>query len=275
MEQNMSGNIDAVQAVHLHRRLPMPVVRHIIHKPAGGKWRAVLPLNRFIYIFSGGKSSSSITVGEKRFDMLPCHWLFIPAGAESCHEQSESLELISVHFNMELFPGVEAFLGMKESFCGAAPQWENALRSLLSPDVGTAGVIQLQSILWQMTAGISLSTPIPRMTDYERFARFSGLFEKFSADSGHNYSVEEMAEFMNMGKESFVKHFRDETGVSPKKFFNSCRAAAAAKELLHSRKSLQEISEEYGFTNVFYFSRFFKRFYRQSPTEYRKNSKLQ
>ena len=75
---------------------------------------------------------------------------------------------------------------------------------------------------------------------------------------------------MKMGKESFIKHFFTETGESPKAFFNRLRAAAIARELSNPAVSISEIAENFGFSNTFYFSRFFKRYFGVGPQAYRK-----
>ena len=97
------------------------------------------------------------------------------------------------------------------------------------------------------------------------------LLERFSKFPCRNFTVTEMAAFMKMGKESFSKRFTEATGTAPKTFFNDLRAAAIARELLNSPLTIQEISEKFGFSNEFYFSRFFKRRHNQPPREFRKN----
>ena len=64
--------------------------------------------------------------------------------------------------------------------------------------------------------------------------------------------------------------FREQTGLTPQQFLEMQRLNRAGQLLELTSRSVQDISEEVGFNNPFYFSLRFKRHTGLSPREYRK-----
>ena len=69
------------------------------------------------------------------------------------------------------------------------------------------------------------------------------------------------------------KRFTKETGISIGKFVDREVMIEAQRRLLLSDEPIQQISEELGFCDQFYFSKKFKQFSGISPIKYRKQSR--
>jgi AraC family transcriptional regulator len=82
-------------------------------------------------------------------------------------------------------------------------------------------------------------------------------------------SVKDLSQRAYMSETQFYQAFKNELGCSPVEFINQERLKLAAKLLQDSTASIGEISNRCGFNSISYFTRIFKRFYRQSPTSYR------
>ena len=88
-----------------------------------------------------------------------------------------------------------------------------------------------------------------------------------------NISLSDYAEKCNMTTPTFIRHFKQEMGITPIKFINSLKIEAAQSFLVHTDIKISDIAFNLGFTDPLYFSNFFKTMVGISPTKYRKNNK--
>ena len=139
--------------------------------------------------------------------MKPGHWFFIPAGAESFHEQFDDLDLISIHFNAELFSQVEIFQDLPETFTAFTPEWEEPLQHLRAPSPPPTAPVVLQRLLWQRLEKSVGGYWHILTANFKCFSNFMPLLEHFSKFPCKNFSATEMVAFMKMGKESFLQTF--------------------------------------------------------------------
>lgn len=235
-----------------------------------GKWTCALPFNRLIYIFQGSEPVSSISHGSSTFRMLPGHWLFIPTGSHTVHEQYDGLYLISLHFNLELITGIECMSGCSGIYMGEAAEAKDDFMSLLATDTVITDIFMLQKLVWDFVQPIAIQESGNILRQSEKLAGFQPLLDDFNRNLYRDRSVAEMAKKMKMGRETFVRKFSSQFGVSPKLFFHRLRAAAAAKELLNADLTIREVAARFNFSSEFYFSRFMKKMTGLSPREYRK-----
>lgn len=82
--------------------------------------------------------------------------------------------------------------------------------------------------------------------------------------------VEEMAAQLNMNRSSFTRAFQRELGRSPKDHLNVLLHKRACRLLSDSHRLVKDISDELGFSNEYYFNRFFRRHQGDSPGRFRK-----
>jgi AraC-like DNA-binding protein len=84
------------------------------------------------------------------------------------------------------------------------------------------------------------------------------------------YSLLELSRISGLSVETFRKKFLKEIGEPPIKYVLKCKIRRA-KELLSNRElTIQQVSQETGFDNQYYFSRVFKKYEGMWPTDYRK-----
>lgn len=96
-----------------------------------------------------------------------------------------------------------------------------------------------------------------------------GVFSLVAETLGENFSLDEMAERLNVNKYYMCHLFREKTGVSIMRYRNS-RRLSLAKELLRTTDySIADIADRTGFNTVSYFGESFKRQEQLSPGEYR------
>jgi len=83
-------------------------------------------------------------------------------------------------------------------------------------------------------------------------------------------TVEEMAEHCNMSRRSLHRKFRRAYGITPRKYLQLKRIDTVRRLLTESRRSIEQILDEVGVSDVTSFRRTFQRELGYSPAEYRR-----
>ena len=94
----------------------------------------------------------------------------------------------------------------------------------------------------------------------------------FHRHFNEDISIDDFAKSLNITPCWFRKCFKNRTGVSPKQFINDIRLAYARELLLTSDIKINEIAEQAGYENAYYFSRIFTKNTGVSPMQFRKNN---
>lgn len=130
-------------------------------------------------------------------------------------------------------------------------------------------VLELQNLLLQLHLPYNKTTDdckiphglLKKITDLSRAIRQSPRLD-------WNFSVE--ARKLNISPRYFRMVFTGANRLSPHKFLLRERLAKAAQALISSDETIYNIAGENGFKDAFYFSRMFKKHYKLSPSQYRK-----
>lgn len=89
------------------------------------------------------------------------------------------------------------------------------------------------------------------------------------ADSQTLPSPRELASALELSPDYFSRCFRRSFGAPPRRFLVEERLRQAARRLLESPRNVSQIAGEFGYSDVFLFSRQFKAHFGHSPTAYR------
>lgn len=81
-------------------------------------------------------------------------------------------------------------------------------------------------------------------------------------------NIKLIADAFAISRSTFFRKIKAITGTTAKDFIDSIRLKKAAKLLIESDFNISEIAYEIGHSNPQYFSKWFKSFYKMSPTEY-------
>lgn len=95
--------------------------------------------------------------------------------------------------------------------------------------------------------------------------------ERLEAPEGPLPSNGELAKRMGCCEDHFIRLFRQQTGVSPARYGQAQRMAAAAEALIGSDRTIDDLADALGFSDRSHFSRRFKAEFGQSPAAYRRN----
>lgn len=101
--------------------------------------------------------------------------------------------------------------------------------------------------------------PIRKSAEYIQNNIFSG-----------NIVINELAKEQNFSTEHFIRIFKEYYGKTPKQYIISLRLNRASELLKTTKRTIAEIADFAGFSNIFYFNKIFKQNFGMTPTEYRK-----
>ncbi len=101
-------------------------------------------------------------------------------------------------------------------------------------------------------------------------AQLREIVKSICANPGMEWDFQKEAEHLNISLPHFRRIFRKFTGNSPQQYLLQRRLAQAANRLAHSDEQIGTIAAEVGFSDMFYFSHFFKKYYGIAPKKYRK-----
>jgi AraC-like DNA-binding protein len=87
-------------------------------------------------------------------------------------------------------------------------------------------------------------------------------------------SNRELARLCFMSEDYFIRRFRECTGQTPGRYVVDRRVRLAEQRLLFTDQSIDQIAQEAGFGNRFYFSRVFARHVGVPPATYRKTARI-
>jgi AraC-like DNA-binding protein len=82
--------------------------------------------------------------------------------------------------------------------------------------------------------------------------------------------IDEVSRIVGVSMEHFIRIFRREVKMSPHQYIMRLKIEGATGFLISTPKTIEEISEWFGFKNQFHFSRVFKKCTGLSPSQYRK-----
>ncbi|HBC89035.1 MAG TPA: hypothetical protein DCZ94_19010 [Lentisphaeria bacterium] len=234
-----------------------------------GRWKSRHPHNRLLFIL---ESDGASTFGD---DSCVRHaergdWFLIPPFHEIRHYHNETMLHLSIHFTLSVCGGFNPMSKNNMIFSN---------RDLVIVDTVMAEIrkndmlsLAVSAQVWCWTV---LRRVLPEITGASISAIYANpvyaeLFDFLWKHASAQTSVGDMATFAKMGKESFVKKFVRDAGISPGKFLDRILTAHAAKMLSENRCSVKEISATLNFCSEFYFSRFFRRQTDMSPRDFRK-----
>ncbi len=90
----------------------------------------------------------------------------------------------------------------------------------------------------------------------------------------NNLSLDALALKFNISKQWLILRFKKEMNTTPMQFLNYLRLQKAKELILNQQMNLSQIATACGFENQYYFSTAFKKAFKISPSQWRKNMVL-
>lgn len=131
------------------------------------------------------------------------------------------------------------------------------------PGIGTSGAMELSvcALLYEFFARLEAqSSPNATREDY-----VSQACNFFQSNYPEDISIGELAESLGLNRIYFCRIFKAQTGLSPQEYLVCLRLEKASRLLLSGELTQKEIAAHVGYTDVYSFSRMFKRRYGMAP----------
>jgi len=145
-----------------------------------------------------------------------------------------------------------------------------------------ASILMLKCIIMKLLVYIikeryfSASRPDRDVIPIERYGK-TAMVDNIIAFINENYmkpiSLAQISANTYMSPVYISKVFKDATGESPINYLIHLRLAKACELLENSNASIKEIARQVGYTDVYYFSKHFKKYFGISPMHYRKSDR--
>lgn len=227
------------------------------------------PFNRLYFIIDG---DGYLSTEAEHLELKPGLMYLIPAGLKFSYGCASTIDKFYLHFNLELLAGVDLFSQL-HSFC-SLPCPRQLLDAILAnaEKESLLGLLQLKSLLWNIIFRF-FEQSIDESGYLEHFKGFYQQKEVLGYLSKHlcaSLRISELADALGTSPHLLSRSFRQDTGLGLKEYMEYLLLQKARHLLLHTNLPINQISEQLGFCDPYYFSRFFKKQELLSPREYRR-----
>ncbi len=231
--------------------------------------QTVSPYNR-IYFFIKGQAVIRSPKEEVR--LTPGYVYLIPANSTYDYWCEDSMEKFYLHFEAQALPGLDMFKDLDQILALPYDEIVLDLIRVYASDPSLCGLVHLKALLLEYTAKfLTLATALPDFS-----INYSGYYQQKTALSyidthlSTQLKIEEIATACNLSPSALARSFKEDIGIGIKRYIELQILKQSKYMLLDSAKSIREIADAFDFCDAYYFSRFFKRFEKVPPREYRK-----
>lgn len=228
--------------------------------------------SRLYYIVRG--SFFVVSPEQQKTVFTAGSWHFLPAGYSYSYGCAEEMEQIFFHLKLCDYDGTDQLRSCSYPLSLRA---EQEIPTRLLADLHSERAMQALQI-YQLVYGILLTLMEEhniRFAKEEPSACVVKAIQFIRQNLSAKLTVPEIAEAASVSKSTLTKCFQKELSMSVKEYVFALILTEAERQLLDSKKPIQDISEQLGFYDQFYFSRKFKEKFHKSPREYRKSAPSQ
>ena len=222
-----------------------------------------------VYFIEG---NSDYIYGDKTFSAAPDTVLFLPKGEKYLINRYSTAQCIYIDF---LTVKDEEFSPFAKKYQNTA-QFRDVFLSLLSlykqKRIGYEA--EMMSLLYKLISMIQIAERTLYFPDakYQKIADAVDYIRK-NYNSGQ-IKISHLASMSKMTTRYFGELFYVFFGMSPKEYIIQMQLETAKNLLISSSASVSEVAETCGFSDVYYFSKMFKKELGETPSMFRKMNKV-
>ena len=228
------------------------------------------PFNRIYFMMDG---EAYLENEDEKVPLVPGNMYLVPAGCRYSYICPSTMQKFYVHFVMELLPGVDLF-----SRLGRARElpYQHELLDRILENVGresVSGLLYLKAVFAQIVYDFFEhgTKDSDYLASFKGFYRQRAVLDYLAANLQAGLRIQDLSAAMDMPVHQLSRNFRKDTNLGLKEYMSWQLAQRARHLLLHTDMPIYEIAERLGFSDPYYFSRFFKKYESLSPREYRKH----
>lgn len=223
--------------------------------------------SRLYYIKSG---VAYIRSAGRQMKLQPQNWYLIPTGSTFDYRCDGEMEHVFFHLKLSDFDETDLLRSAKTPLALHLEE-ENCddLIGCIKSSCITDGLKMRQSVYEVLIAFIDTYNISINSSDYSPciFRALQFIKQNLSVQ----LTISEIAQNVFVSKSTLTKHFQQELSMSVKEYIHDAVMAQALQLLFTTKLSVLAVSERFGFSDQFYFSRCFKKKFGKSPQQMRKD----
>lgn len=225
------------------------------------------PYTRLYFVYSG-EGMIRTHSGER---MLRAGQMYlVPSGLKFDCRCECALEKLYIHVALELPDGFDLLGGFADALELELP---GALGESLRAAYGGGNIsaaLTLKSGAYAALAAFmaEYGAQLHPVSSYSPLTH--AAFKLIKRELSSNLTLKDIAGTLNINPSTLGKRFRAETGQSMSSYIDSLLMQKLQRRLLSGDATLSEISDELGFCDQFYMSRYFKKRQGETPSAYRR-----
>ena len=197
------------------------------------------------------------------FSLKKDHFYFVPVGVPAEYLFTDAVTFMTFHFNLELYPGLDLYHGVRDIHSGFDPGMTARFWSIFQEPDEFRAAVRFKEALMDFCLR---NWPDDR---HQAMDPYSPLFLKIRERCSAQLTVSELAEEEGITQEAFSRRIRRDLGTTPKKLIQAELLRRIAARLGDPETSISEIARDLNFSSPFYLSRFFREQTGLSPSGYR------
>ncbi|MBL8994045.1 MAG: helix-turn-helix domain-containing protein [Spirochaetia bacterium] len=234
------------------------------------------PYNRLYFFLKG---EAKVEHRGKWTTLLPGHAYLLPLHQVYYLKAEKAFEKFYLHFRLEPWPGKDLFENPTEQL---PLERKDARVAELIARAKRGGIDDLLVFKGQVYLLLEDFVKKSRFRFQSESAKsllaaekYRPFFAEVESRPFNEIVFSKIADRMQISLPVLSRNFRKDTGKTLKEFLHLHFARRAQDELLLTSKKVREISHDLGFSDEYYFSRFFKKEVDLSPQQYRLQNRLE
>lgn len=242
------------------------------HLYAGEDWKFYglsSPFNRLYFMISG---SAVIKDDNYSVELQKGNVYLVPLYKTYDYVCDSKLHMFYIHFRVELFPGHDLFEDI--TGCASLPMDLKLIKELVSSaENGQINdLIKCKGIFLANIARF-LKPHAGKLGEQIRLtSKYAGVYEYIKNNCFADLRIKNIANHFNIPVSNLSKNFKNDTGLTLKKYIDDKLVQKAQEKLLATDLAVKDIAYELKFLDEFHFSRFFKKRVGISPNHYRQRN---
>ena len=240
------------------------------HAVIDPEWKGYIynPVYSRLYYICSGEAFVKAMDGEV-YCLKPGRWYLLPAGFSfeyGCEKQMEH-----VYFDLKVcgFDGIDLVGNSERPVLFVPEKDKSKLFDSCAERAGISDALKMQQEVYSVLISMIEENDI-KISSREFSPCVLKAIKYIKRHLSSKLSISEIAENAYVSKSTLAKHFSKELSMSVHEYISDALMFEAGQLLTQGTLSILEISEKFGFSDQFYFSKCFKQKFGMSPREYRK-----
>ena len=246
-----------------------------------------IPYSMLRYILEG---TAVFVIDGREITVKKNQVVYIPRGCIlSCHALGEKFSFMSIRFNTSVYYEGGDFLQDYYSMptvlenSGEREYFENIYKAIHMQGPERMFVVRgcLELLIGNIISRgtkkdmqIKREFPLPPSGSAEQMdKRIRSVVDYMILHPTEVYTTARLCDMAGLRETRFRKLFKEQTGKSPGEYLRDMRMNLAARRLLLSSESVNDIAYSVGYEDANFFIRVFKKYFGVTPNQYRKISK--